>query len=127
MYQTWGAGNYLGFYDIPFKAFDISDPQNPRQLNVFLRDRNDNSLWDLHTDPYDMTRVAPWNDIITIDTQYNYVFIMATDYDPGLFMEVAHALSSQGRTPAELWKFLESMAPFEKSWYGSMQLGATKI
>ena len=52
---------------------------------------------------------------------------LATDYEPGLYMEVAHALSSQGQTPAELWKFLEKMAPFEKSWYGSMQLGATKI
>jgi len=52
---------------------------------------------------------------------------LASDYDPGLFMEVAHALSSQGQTPAELWKFLEQMAPFEKSWYGSMQLGATKL
>ncbi len=51
---------------------------------------------------------------------------LATDYEPGLFMEVAHALTSQGQTPAELWKFLEQMAPFEKSWYGSMQLGATK-
>ncbi|MGB5965132.1 MAG: hypothetical protein WBG65_06320 [Sulfurimonadaceae bacterium] len=52
---------------------------------------------------------------------------LATDYEPGLFMEVAHAIISQGQTPAELWKFLEQMAPFEKSWYGSMQLGATKI
>ena len=52
---------------------------------------------------------------------------LASDYEPGLFMEVAHALSSQGQTPAELWTFLEKMAPFEKSWYGSMQLGSTKI
>lgn len=81
MYQTWGSGNYLGFFDIPFKVFDVSDPANPRQLNVFIRDRNANSLWDLHTDPFDMTRVAPWNDVINIDTQYNYTFIMATDYD----------------------------------------------
>ncbi len=52
---------------------------------------------------------------------------LSTDYEPGLFLEVAHAISSQGETPAELWKFLEQMAPFEKSWYGSMQLGATKV
>ena len=52
---------------------------------------------------------------------------LASDYEPGLFMEVAHAITSQGSTPVELWKFLEQMAPFEKSWYGAMQLGATKI
>ena len=52
---------------------------------------------------------------------------LASNYEPGLFMEVAHAITSQGSTPAELWKFLEQMAPFEKSWYASMQLGATKI
>ena len=51
---------------------------------------------------------------------------LASNYDPGLFMEVAHAISSQGETPAALWKFLEQMAPFEKSWYGAMQLGATQ-
>ncbi len=52
---------------------------------------------------------------------------LATDYAPGDFMEVAYALSSQGQTPAALWKILEEMAPFEKSWYGAMQLGATKV
>ena len=52
---------------------------------------------------------------------------LATDYDPGLFLEVSHAITSQGTTPEALWKFLGEMAPFEKSWYASMQLGATKI
>ncbi len=66
MYQTWGGGNYLGFFDVPFKVFDVSDPDNPRQLNVVVRDRDGNHQWDLHTD----------------DTPYNYIFIMATDYDP---------------------------------------------
>ena len=51
---------------------------------------------------------------------------LCTDYEPGLFLEVSYALTSQGQTSAELWKFLEQMAPFEKSWYGAMQLGATK-
>ena len=52
---------------------------------------------------------------------------LGTNYEPGLFMEVAHGLSSQGQTPAELWSFLDKMAPFDKSWYSAMQLGATKI
>ena len=52
---------------------------------------------------------------------------LATDYEPGLFLEVSHAITSQGATQADLWKFLEEMAPFEKSWYGAMQMGASKI
>ena len=52
---------------------------------------------------------------------------LASDYEPGLFLEVVHAITSQGSTPAELWKFLDQMAPFEKSWYGAMQLGATQV
>ncbi len=52
---------------------------------------------------------------------------LATDYDPGLFLEVSHAITSQGATQADLWRFLEEMAPFEKSWYGAMQMGATEI
>ncbi|MEN8147365.1 MAG: hypothetical protein ABFR02_07085 [Campylobacterota bacterium] len=52
---------------------------------------------------------------------------LCTDYEPGLFLEVSYALTSQARTPSDLWLFLEQMAPFEKSWYGSMQLGATKV
>lgn len=52
---------------------------------------------------------------------------LASDYEPGLFMEVAHAITSQAATPAALWKILEEMAPFEKSWYGAMQLGATEL
>ncbi len=52
---------------------------------------------------------------------------LATDYDPVLCQEVIYALTTQGETPADLWAFLEQMAPFEKSWYGGMQLGATKV
>ena len=52
---------------------------------------------------------------------------LASNYEPGLFMEVAHAITSQASTPAGLWKILEEMAPFSKSWYGAMQLGATEL
>ena len=48
------------------------------------------------------------------------------DSDPQLFSEVSYALSTQGATPAELWKFLEQMAPYEKRWYARMSMGATK-
>ena len=48
-------------------------------------------------------------------------------YEPGLFMEVAHALTSQGETPKALWDFLEKMAPADKKWYSALALGANKI
>lgn len=51
---------------------------------------------------------------------------LASEYDPVLATEIAYAISTQGETPADLWAFLEQMAPFEKSWYGGMKLGATK-
>jgi len=83
MYKTWGPNQYLGYYDVPFKVFDVSDPENPRQLNVFVRDRNKNFQWDLHVDPYEMIRTEEFGgDTVQIDTRYNYVFIMATTYDP---------------------------------------------
>lgn len=66
MYRTWGGGNYRGFFPVPFTAWDV-DVSPPRQLNVVVRDRNRNSQWDLHDDD-----VSP----------YEYVWILATDYDP---------------------------------------------
>ncbi len=70
MYQTWGADR-SGLFEVPFTAWDVE--ANPaRQLNVILRDRNDNHLWDLHFLSEDET----------VDTQYNYLFIMDSTYDP---------------------------------------------
>lgn len=51
---------------------------------------------------------------------------LGTDYEPLLFSEVSYGLSTQGETPAALWRFLEQVAPLDKKWYASMQLGATK-
>ncbi|MFQ6113088.1 MAG: hypothetical protein ACE5NG_03245, partial [bacterium] len=77
-YKTWGVGNYLGFFDVPFAVFDVeSDP--PRQLNVLVRDRDGNLQWDLDKvyDPQDPDYVDTNNG----DFRFNYVFIMDTDYD----------------------------------------------
>ncbi len=65
MYATWGGGNYLGFNDIPFQVWDM-DGDTPRQLNVIVRDRDQNGRFDLGTG----------------DGPYNYVWIMNDDYDP---------------------------------------------
>ncbi len=51
---------------------------------------------------------------------------LGSSYEPQLFSEVLSGLYSQGRTPSDLWQFLEQMAPYEKKWYGAMQLGVTK-
>jgi hypothetical protein len=68
MYKTWATGtvNYNGFNDIPFQAWDVNDPNNPRQLNVVIRDRDENTRWDIGHG----------------DGPYNYVWILADDYDP---------------------------------------------
>lgn len=41
---------YLGYVDVPFQVFDVSDPNNPRQLNVAWRDQNRNAQWDPNRD-----------------------------------------------------------------------------
>lgn len=65
LYSTWGPGNWEASALVPFKVFDISG-DTPRQLSVIVRDRDQNGQWD----PDDGT------------IQYNYVFILDTDYDP---------------------------------------------
>ena len=66
MYETWGPGNFQSFSDIPFQAWDVDDPANPRQLNVVIRDREPNGQWDIWSDDGDV---------------FNYVWIMDSDYD----------------------------------------------
>ncbi len=77
-YSTWGEGNYMGFMDIPFNAWDISDPDNPRQLAVVVRDRDQNSQWDLHA------FADPPNPLLPNDGAqgWNYIWIMDNDYNP---------------------------------------------
>jgi len=69
---------YLGFFDVPFTAWDVTDPLHPRQLNVVVRDRDENHQWDLHyladTPDYNLPNDG--------DMRFNYVWILNTDYDP---------------------------------------------
>ena len=78
MYQTFSPAAYEGFFNLPFTAWDVDDPANPRQLNVVVRDRDQNHQWDLHnlTDPADP--LLPNNG----DQQFNYTWILNTNYDP---------------------------------------------
>ncbi|MCK5126392.1 MAG: dockerin type I repeat-containing protein [candidate division Zixibacteria bacterium] len=76
MYYTFDGNAYEGFYPIPFTAWDISDPGNHRQLNVIIRDRDQNHAWNLYSDEYNAS--LP-NDG---DLRYNYTWIQDSDYDP---------------------------------------------
>lgn len=58
--------SWEGFINVPFTAWDVQDPANPRQLNVVVRDRDGNGQWD----------------ITGGEINYNYVYIVSTDYDP---------------------------------------------
>ena len=75
MYTGLSAGSYEGFYDVPFTAWDVQDPSNPRQLTVVVRDRDANHQWDLHSLVDDAALPNGG------DQQYNYVWITASDYD----------------------------------------------
>lgn len=78
MYTSLMGDSYSGFKNIPFTAWDVSDPYNPRQLNVIVRDRDNNSQWDLHNEAEPPDPALP-NDG---DQRYNYIWILNTDYDP---------------------------------------------
>jgi len=81
MYTAFGDNStYEGFNPIPFTAWDITDPNNPRQLNVVIRDRDGNGQWDLHyqeADPVAAALLPNGGDI-----RYNYAWILDSDYDP---------------------------------------------
>ena len=78
MYYSFSGDTYEGFFDIPFTVWDVSDPYNPRQLNVVMRDRDENHQWDLHYQAIPEDPSLPNYG----DLRYNYVWILDTDYDP---------------------------------------------
>ena len=80
MYSGLSSSDYLGFFDVPFTVWDVSDSLNPRQLSVVIRDRDLNHAWDLHIqhDPlYTDTSGLPNSG----DLRFNYMMISNSDYD----------------------------------------------
>ena len=73
--------SYAGLGWIPFTAWDMSDPANPRQLDIsFVEDSangNANHLWDM---AWDGTAFAP-------NGGREYTFIHNTSYSPGTFYD----------------------------------------
>ena len=47
----------------------------------------------------------------------------ASSYTHDKYVEVSYALKSQARSAADLWTYLNQLAPFEKSWYARMNMG----
>ncbi len=80
MYRMLEGASYEGFYPVPFTAWDISDTLNPRQVNVVVRDRDENLAWDLNVRhdaaEVDLTNLPNYGDL-----RLNYVWIQITDYD----------------------------------------------
>ena len=68
---------YNGTGQLPIEAFDMSDPENPRKLNIcFVEDANDgnaNNIWDM-----------AWDGANFADNGgREYLFFMKSDYDGG--------------------------------------------
>ncbi len=79
LYLTWGAGNYSAFQDVAFAVFD-SEADPLRQLNVLVRDRDNNGQWDLDKQYTDGD--PNFVNINGGDFRFNYIFVMDSDYDP---------------------------------------------
>jgi hypothetical protein len=81
MYGGFSGGSYLGFFPVPYTAWDVTDPANPRQLNVVVRDRDQNGFWQLHI-AHDCAVVECTGLANGGDFRFNYTAILNTTYDP---------------------------------------------
>ncbi|MGB8317839.1 MAG: T9SS type A sorting domain-containing protein, partial [Ignavibacteriaceae bacterium] len=101
---------YEGIGWLPFKAYDISDPNNPKQINAsFVEDSVNGSAnlqWDMG-----------WNGTDFADLGgREYLFINNTPYDPahynanvdGTYNDVLYAIWPQVRTSAAAHPYLEA-------------------
>ena len=99
VYWRSDSYNYHGAGWMPFQTFDISDPANPRQVNVsFVEDANNGSAnlkWDMG-----------WDGTAFADAGgREYIFIHNTSYDPnyynatidGTYNDVMYAIWPQAR------------------------------
>lgn len=46
----------------------------------------------------------------------------ASDCSGDLFLEISYGLRSQASSAKDLWNYFDHIAPFEKQWYGRMQI-----
>ena len=60
-------------------------------------------------------------------TVLNHAKKTANDYSHEKYVEASYALKSQARSAADLWTYLNQLAPFEKSWYARMNMGRSNV
>jgi len=109
-----------GYGDIPFAAYDVSDPNNPRRTNIcFVEDDRvapANNLWDMGWDGTSFQALGA----------REYIFIMKSDYDQaaeydnnnwGPVSDVLYAIWPQARGSRPYL-----LAPFEMDIYSAKVL-----
>ena len=67
VFSSISFGEELGVGVFPGSAWDMSDPENPRRLNICFFERDDGNLL--------------WDPISVNGMDLEYVLIMASDYD----------------------------------------------
>ena len=68
VFSSNSFGSQIGLGTFPGTAWDMSDPNNPRRLNICFFERDDENLL--------------WDPISVNGMDFEYVLIMASDYDP---------------------------------------------
>jgi hypothetical protein len=85
VYNRAAGYAFQGIGKLPFTAWDISDPDNPRQVNVcFVEDErsgNNNLMWDMGG--YNEADNC-FGDCVSADGGREYIFIMDSDYNRGV-------------------------------------------
>ena len=49
------------------------------------------------------------------------------NYKPQMFEEISYGLRTQASSPKALWDYLNTLAPFDQSWYGRIKMGKDKV
>jgi hypothetical protein len=83
--------SYVGIGSLPFAAYDIRDPENPRRLNIsFVEDDHDgllpiDGIWDMgwNADSSGWESDDPAIENIIKAGAWQYAFILNSDYDAG--------------------------------------------
>lgn len=77
------------------------------------------------------------HDFIALDSEFEADFdprmllehakAEASEYDPALFAEIYYGINTQVDSKQALWEYLEYLAPFDKKWYGRMQINKEQV
>jgi hypothetical protein len=76
-YAGFSGSGYIGTIDVPFEAWDVTSVP-PRQLNIVIRDRDQDGFWELHADNTGVTNAAALPN--GGDIRFNYTWVAASTY-----------------------------------------------